>query len=476
MSVTSQQWLSLPKEEKLKLIRALYSGNQKADFISLVSAGSMGVRASLGTHFDYAIFGRDSLQVAEDLLDSHRSLVHKIIITLASLQGVKKDEKSEEEPGKIHHEYRSKMFNGQPTPEISQNIMKRLQQVWGDVNSDYICYYGSADATPLYIRLIYNYVKKYGPQILEENYNSLSGQKTIKQSVQSATDWLVGRLTSSPWIMLEYRRLNKESGITNQAWKDSSTSYLHTNGEIANYNSGIASAELQGYAYDALLAASELVAKNESQKRDWTYLAQQLQQQTIERLWMPETKFFAQGLDRSGEGHTRRIETLTSNGAALADSRLLTNLPYNQAQSYIRGISEMIAGNEFMTPAGIRSRALKHKDMPGFIDYHGSYTVWPKETYAISRGLRNCGDLKLADQIESRLLSAVMRAGEFYEFFYVNIDNSVWYDREEAVSHFTKIGLGNDLATPEAGQAWTISAVQSILDKSRRPQPAILSN
>ncbi len=464
MDLTAERWLSLPIKERTSYLNKLIAGQTDFDFINLVSAGKLGVYASLGVHFNYAIFGRDSLQVAEDLLETHQDLSKIIIHTLASLQGVRYDEKSEEEPGKIHHEYRPKLFNGQLVPEVSLNILKKLQQLWGDENSDNLRYYGTYDATPLYIRLVGGYVNKYGKEFLNEIYKSQEGEKRIADSIYSATKWLTAKIEASPWLLLEYKRMNKDAGLVNQVWKDSTTSYLHTDGNLANSLDGIASVELQGYAYDALLIASELVAKNDTEKEDWRQLAKQVQDQTIQKLWMPEKGFFAQGLDRSPEGGTRQIQTLTSNPSLLLDSNLLIDLPNNQAEHYVDSVVKVITGEEFITPAGIRSRALAHKQMPGFIDYHGSYTVWPKETYAVARGLKRFGYKQLAGNLESNILHSVMKSGEFYEFFYVNDDNNIWYDKEEAVKYFKSIGLGNDIATPENSQAWTISAIMAIVN------------
>lgn len=463
MESKAQSWLSLPRSERQKLLNRLIAKQDKADYIDLVSAGNMGVFASLGVHFDFAIFGRDSIQVAEDLLETHQALSKRIILVLASLQGVKYDDKSEQEPGKIHHEYRTKIFNDIPIPEYSLNIMKRLQQSWGDENRDDLCYYGTFDATPLYVRLVGRYIDMYGKDFLEEKYNGLDGEKTIKDSLRAAISWLIGKIETSSWMLLEFKRLNWDAGIANQVWKDSGTSYLHTNGEMANHDNGIASVELQAYAYDALKTAANLISFNEQEKHDWLELAKQIQKQTIDKLWMTEKRFFAQGLDRGPDNQTRKIETLTSNPGLLLDSNLLLDLPATEAASYVEGVVQMLLGVEFMTDAGIRCRALVHSSMPGFVDYHGSYTVWPRETYALARGLRRFNKLAEASQLESKILHSVMKAGEFYEFFYVNEKGSAWYDRDDAIKYFEQNGMANNIATPESGQAWTISAVQAIL-------------
>lgn len=456
-------WLAMSKQQRQSQIQALLDGKSKVDYIKLVDAGSLGVYASLGSHFDYAIFGRDSIQVASDLLSTHQLLCKDIIHALASLQGVKKDSKNEEEPGKIHHEYRALEMNGSKVSEQSVTILRKLQQTWGTIGTDNVCYYGSYDATPLYIRLIGDYVDLYGPDLLDESYHGLDGPRHIRDSIESAVNWLVKKIESSDWGLLEYHRLNPNFGLKNQVWKDSSTSYLHKDGSLANTDLGIASIELQGYSYDALIAASKIIPTNSKSRDHWIMLAEHLQQETISKFWMPELHYFAQGLDRGINGQLIQIDTLTSNPGLLLDSKLLSNLNDKHKSKYIDSIANMIASTDFLTPAGVRCRALSHKQMPGFIDYHGSYTVWPKETHAIAKGLKTHGKSALANRLDSGILDSIRKAGEFCEFFYVDDQNMVYYSHGDAREHFRSQSLDKNIAIAEPGQAWTISAVLDIL-------------
>jgi hypothetical protein len=123
----------------------------------------------------------------------------------------------------------------------------------------------------------------------------------------------------------------------------------------------------------------------------------------------------------------------------------------------------MICSSEFLTESGIRCRALRHKDIPGFVDYHGTYTVWPKETFDVANGLLQHGYAHLANQFTNRILRSVEIAGDFYELFYVEDDGKVWYDSTAALDHFSKKSPADYLPIPEPGQAWVISAVLSIL-------------
>jgi glycogen debranching enzyme len=141
------------------------------DYLKIVEAAdNWGVYASNGPNFKYAVFGRDSLVVADDLLATHKDLVYDIILVLAKLQGVTTNDDNEEEPGKIHHEFRQRQFNGEKIPEYSLGILNNLQRMWGNEGSDSMVYYGAYDSTPLYVRLVCKYVEYYGDAILRVGY------------------------------------------------------------------------------------------------------------------------------------------------------------------------------------------------------------------------------------------------------------------------------------------------------------------
>ena len=325
----------------------------------------------------------------------------------------------------------------------------------------------------MFIRLIGAYCSLYGPELLETEVAGRDGQtRTLKTCAQLATTWMSQKITDSPWHLYEFKRLNP-LGLFFQGWKDSNTSHLHLDGSVANGDGGVASIDLQGYAYDALLAAATWVASDESEAKRWQQQAKELQNETLERLWMPDQRYFAMGLDRDTHGKTRQIATLTSNPASLLETNLLLDLPTEKAQSYVEAIVRMIMSPEFLTAAGIRSRALQHNHLMDFADYHGSRVTWPKDTYDIAKGLARHGYYNLARHLENQLIRSVYIAGEFYEFFYVDAEGNVKYHyRHEAPNepHFHDFGAAN---TPEPGQAWTLSTILAIMFRRRgQPVPA----
>ncbi|HUD06759.1 MAG TPA: hypothetical protein VMR34_02630 [Candidatus Saccharimonadales bacterium] len=471
MSFTSE-WAEKTLESKKKSLAQLInlgSNDQPPDYIDIVRAvGHWGVYASNGPHFHSAIFGRDSLVVGEDLLNTHQALVRDILLTLARLQGVSLNNISEEEPGKIHHEFRAKTFDGIAVAEHSIKVLSELQRVWGGAGTDSMTYYGSHDATLLYVRLLCNYVRRYGAEILDEAYITKDGQKkVVSDSVRAAGDWIVGKIRNSNSGLLEYKRLNP-NGLANQAWKDSATAYINKDGSLPDFDRGIASVELQGYAFDALTSLAHLPGQSVERVELLLKLAAQIKDLTLELLWMKDEAFFAQGLYVDSNGKTRQIDSLTSNAALILDSKLLHALPEQRRHYYVHNVAKVVTKKQFMTNAGIRSRSLKLAKFPGFIDYHGSYTVWPKETNAAAKGLHNHGLHALAMQFENRLVDAILNSGEFYEFHYADTDGKVWYDHKAAMTHFNSISPGGDLPVPEPGQAWTISAVLRILNTRHR--------
>ena len=458
--ISLENWATAPKEERQKALQELINGDPSPDYIDIVrGAGNWGVYASMGPKYTCAVFGRDSIAISEDLLDTHPKLAHDILLVLAKLQGVKTNPLSEEEPGKIHHEYRSTHMNGVAAHHHSVEILHNLQEIRGSDTADSMIYYGSFDATPMFVRALGKYVDMYGPDILAESYEGRDKiTHTVLDGARRAMEWLTQKIAISPNHLLEFKRSNP-NGILNQVWKDSSTSFLFPDGSYPNYNRGVAAIELQGYAYDAFRYAAKFAAVDDQQSRDWLNAALQIQKDTLEWFWMEDKKFFAEGLDYDQNGKYRKINSLTSNGAAILDSDLLRDLPYEQKNKYIGGIGATICSDQFLSPAGIRCRSIIHKDIPNFIDYHGSYTVWPKETFTIAKGFRKHGLHRVATEIENRLLNNIVLSGEFYEFFYVELDNSIWYEQDATINHFRNNPNNINLSVPERGQAWTISAV-----------------
>lgn len=424
-----------------------------ADLTSLRALGR-GLYGSGDVLFKDAIFGRDSATAAQDLLFVQPEISREVILTLAGLQGVREapigPQSNEEEPGKLHHEHRSLYVGSRRISPTSEVLLRELAERWGgDVSS--LTYYGSVDTTPLYARLVVDYCHAHGDALLDAPYTRSDGLiASIRDSLVSALGWITRRMDGSHLGFVEFLRRNPD-GIPFQVWKDSGTSFIHRDGTLANWDAPIAAVEVQAYAYDALLGAGELLDRAE-----WRERASALRDRILSRLWDPGQGCFAMGVDRDPHGRPRLISSLASNGALVLDTRLFDSLP--SASDYVAPLVRQICGPDFLTEVGVRCRARSQADLVGFQDYHGAWTVWPRETFAVVRGLERQGLRRLARQLANRLLNGVNAARGNVEFLYVSPDGPVMYDFRARDIRAGEPRLIAGTNQPECPTSWTVSA------------------
>lgn len=426
----------------------------------VTSKSGLGVYASTDTLFRGAIFGRDSIEVAEDLMMIRPKLVKRIILTLASLQGEIINNANEEEPGKILHEYRSKVIDGKHITGVTKEIFSELSNKWGG-DGKTLVYYGSIDSTPHFVRMLATYIESYGEEILHETVTLKSGRnRTIREVINSSLEWIIGKLNNSRSGLLEFKKKNHD-GIDNQVWKDSKEFYVHENKHFVNHHYPIASIEVQGLVYDALIKSAALNLEF-SKARNLTSLAHQIRDRTLELLWLNDREYFGLGIDYNERGKLRVIATKTSNPAELLDTCIFDELPASKRKHYISSIVKTIMSTDFLTDGGIRSRALSAADLVAFWDYHGSFTTWPKETYDIAKGLRRHGMNSLARQLENRLLNVALSSNSYPEFIFVDEWGRVLTKKPKVHDHGDVVVVDSN-NTPESIQAWTVSAILAIV-------------
>jgi glycogen debranching enzyme len=367
---------------------------------------------------------------------------------------------NEEERGKIHHEHRSLYVDGRRISPRSQQLLEQLSALWGGDGTT-LTYYGSADATPLFVRLVARSGDLSGPSLLDEGLVRKDGRATtVRECTLAALGWICRRMDASALGLVEFQRRNP-NGIPFQVWKDSSTSYLHRDGCIANSEAPIAALEVQGYAYDALVGAARVLgAERPALADEWRARARALRDATLARCWMPAERYFAMGVDRDPAGAPRQIESIASNGALLLDTALLDDLP--DADAYLEDVVRRICGPDFLTEAGVRCRSLSEDGWMDFQDYHGTWAMWPKETFDVVKGLRRQGLHGLARAVGVRLLNAVNVAGANVELLYVSPDGRVHYDFQD---RDVRTDAPEEIAgtnVPEAPQAWTVTAALAL--------------
>ena len=176
-----------------------------------------------GAPWFMALFGRDSLWASLMALPVDPSLALGTIQTLADRQGSVVDVMSEEEPGKILHEVRLDVSSGLALGGKS-------------------AYYGSVDATPLFVALL-GEVSRWG--FAKETIAALLPH------VDRALDWIRDYGDKDGDGFVEYERLN-DQGLINQGWKDSWDGINFADGTLAE--PPIALCEVQAYVYSAYLA------------------------------------------------------------------------------------------------------------------------------------------------------------------------------------------------------------------------------
>lgn len=393
-----------------------------------------------------ALFGRDSLRVALDVLPMYPLLMHATIHSLAALQGVTTHAAREEEPGRIIHENRG------PDDPIAQEITNRYGWEWP--------YYGSVDATPQYMHAVFRYARMApgNASIFREATKGLDGQiRTIGDTYRAALTWLENRMNANPEGLIEYKS-SIPDGIENQVWRDSWDSYFHADGTLANRNHGIASVEVQQLAYDALCEAA-IIYESEFEDREKAASlrarAEMLREKIIEHFWVDEKGgYFALGTDRDDEGNLRQLKIRTSNMGHLLRSRLLVGEDYRPFREAV--ITQLFSA-EMLNISGIRTLASDEvRFRPGA--YHNG-SVWLWDTYYIAEGLRYHGYYGLASYLADKIHTVINVTQKFPE--YVRGDDlsiptinprvvDVWDERAERVNRIEQ--------PPQEVQAWSVAA------------------
>lgn len=441
------------------------------DLARVRAPNGRGVYASDGDNYRNAFFARDSLEVSEDLLDRYPEIAHEVILELAQLQGTRYTPSgprcNEEEPGRIHHEARERVTGGHVISLESQAILDALSKRWGG-DAQRMLYYGSVDATPLYVRLVARYCARAGNQkLLDETVVNKDGDTvSVRSSVLAAAKWVTSKIDSSPIGLFEYHRRNPD-GIEYQGWRDGKLAIMHPNGELAYPDLPIATIEAQGLAYDALKSAATLIGTAKPQGKAWLSQAKHFRESVLRAFWMPKENYFATAIDRDESGHPRQVESITAAAAELLDTEMFDSLDTTRYHRYVGGIVSRITSSEFITDAGVRTTSLRHRFAIDHYAYQGPFTVWHKQTYDIAKGLRRHGMPRLADQLENRIVNTCNAAGEHSEYVYVDAKGNVCLDpRNQRQMGKPEVIIATNI--PDKGQAWTVSAALAIKEHRRR--------
>lgn len=320
-----------------------------------------------GAPWFMTLFGRDSLLTAWSVLPLDLNLALGTLQTLAATQGRAVDPVTEEEPGRILHELRL-------GPDSDRAL--------GGSH-----YYGSVDATPLFVML------------LAEAWRWGAEETTIRQllpAADAALEWLERYGDRDGDGFVEYQRAT-DRGLANQGWKDSFDAIAFADGTQAR--TPIALCEVQAYAYAAWQARANLARAfgDEQRAEHCRKRAAELRAAFTDRFWLPDRGWYALALD----GAKAPVDALTSNpGHALWTGIV----PDEHAERLVQQLS----GPDMDTGYGLRTMSAKMGAYNPMSYHNGS--VWPHDTAIVVAGLLRYQHIPGAVELAHRLIDGLLDA------------------------------------------------------------------
>lgn len=339
------------------------------DFVTLCTPTTHGYFPYAGLPLFSCPFGRDGLITCLEFLPWFPDVVKGVLTFLAAHQGIKVEPFTDEEPGKILHEYR--------TGELAN-----LREV------PYLPYYGSVDATPLFLVTLEKYVRWT---------NDIYLLRQLWPNVVMAARWLTTFGDKDGDGFIEYHRASAK-GLINQGWKDTWDSVSHADGRLAH--GPVALCEVQGYAFAAYRAMGYLAGRlgKRQDSQQWEQKATTLQEQFMHSFWWEAEQTFYLALD----GAKEPCAVVASN----AGHCLWTGIvPAAYAQKLIARLmrEDMASGWGIRT---LSTHATRYNPM----SYHNG-SVWPHDTALVGAGFAQ-HDRKTE---AVALLHSLYTASQYYE-------------------------------------------------------------
>jgi glycogen debranching enzyme len=354
-------------------------------------------------------FGRDSVITALEVLWANPTLARGVLRFLAATQATANDPDRDAEPGKIVHEMR-------------EGEMAALGEI------PFARYYGSVDATPLYVILAAAYHARTGDEDLVHE---------IWPAVTRALEWIDRHGDRDRDGFVEYARRSRD-GLRNQGWKDSEDSVFHADGTLAE--GPIALCEVQAYVYGAKRGAARLagVVGERERARALAAEARALRARFEAAFWSDELSTYVLALD----GDKRPCRVRSSN----AGHCLYTGIA---SPTRARLVAAMLAHPDMYSGWGVRTIAAGERRYNPMSYHNGS--VWPHDNAVVAAGM------------------ARYHLGHYAEkIFHGLFDVCQWLDLQrlpELVCGFSRLqGAGPTLYPVAcAPQAWAAGAVYLLL-------------
>jgi glycogen debranching enzyme len=336
-----------------------------ADLASLRmrGVGRTGRMPAAGMPWFMTVFGRDTLITCLQTLLFGPELARTALEVLAELQARDDNSDVDAEPGKIVHELRS----------------GKAAEKW------FRTYYGTADATPLYLVLLSEVWRWTDDSAFVRGF---------KEPALKALRWIDEFGDRDGDGFVEYERRTPR-GLENQSWKDSLDSQRFHDGSLAY--APIAPVEVQGYVYDAKLRTAELareVFRDRPLAERLEREAQALKQAFNERFWTDERGgYYVLALD----AEKQQVDSLCSNIGHLLWSGIV-------ADERVDAVTDQLMGEELWSGWGVRTMSTGDAGYNPLAYHNG--TVWPHDNSLIAHGLGLHGRWPEAQRIVRRMLNA----------------------------------------------------------------------